>query len=158
MVLQEPFPDGRSQNRNLNLYKNLFTNEETEVNSGFFLFHKKHNHMGKTPHQFTFNFSYMYLTDYEKLMWYLKILLEFLRADMFCCTFEKKKFLFEGWTYWNFIQTQDLLKFYYSKLLVLKRATFERIAGESSPVGDKSWHSGIDRTYLDPQQIATSES
>lgn len=48
-----------------------------------FCFTQKHNHMGKTPCQFTFNFSYIYLTEYEKLMWYLKIFQEFLRADMF---------------------------------------------------------------------------
>lgn len=52
-------------------------------------------------------------------MWYLKTLLEFLKYCMFK---KKKRFLFKDWTYWNFIQRQDLLKFYYSKLLVLKRA------------------------------------
>lgn len=31
-----------------------------------FCFIHKHNHMSKTSHQLTFNFSYMYLTDYVK--------------------------------------------------------------------------------------------
>lgn len=48
-----------------------------------FCFMQKHNHMSKTPHQLTFNFSYMSLTDYGKFTWYLKILLEFLRENMF---------------------------------------------------------------------------
>lgn len=68
--------------------------------------------MGKTLCQFTFNFSYMYLTDYEKLMCYLKIVLSFLRAAMFCNTFcclfkkiiQKKKEIL--------IQRLDLLELY----------------------------------------------
>lgn len=48
-----------------------------------FCFVQKHNHMSKTPNQLTFNFSYMYLTNYGKFTWYLKILLQFLRANMF---------------------------------------------------------------------------
>lgn len=48
-----------------------------------FCFMQKHNHMSKTPYQLTFNFSYTYLTDYGNATWYLKILLEFLRANMF---------------------------------------------------------------------------
>lgn len=31
-----------------------------------FCFIQKHNHMSKTPNQLTFNFSYMYLTNYGK--------------------------------------------------------------------------------------------
>lgn len=73
--------------------------------------------------------------------------------------FKKKEegLLIKGWAYGNFIQRHNLMKFYYSKLLVLKHAIFERIAGESSYAGDETWHCGIDRTYLDPQQIESQQ-
>lgn len=78
MKLQELFPAVRSQNRNLN----LFTNEETEANSGFFLFYTEtRSHDGNIPSQFTFNYNHVYLKDYGTLIRYLNILIKVLRAD-----------------------------------------------------------------------------
>lgn len=127
-----------------------------------FCFIQKHNHRGKTPHRFAFNFSYMYLTDHEKLTRDLNILPEYLRAamlwNMFCCTFTRRRFPFKGGTYWNFIQRQDLLKFYYSKLLVLNVPPLRGLLVKAPLLTIKADNSSIDRTYLNPQQTATSES
>lgn len=49
------------------------------------------------------------------------------------------------------------MKFYYTKLLALKCATFKRTPGQSSSSRKKSWCGGISRTYLDAQQAVNSE-
>lgn len=77
---------------------------------------------------------------------------------MFCCMFTRKRFLFKGWTYWNFIQRQDLLKFYYSKLLVLNVPPLRVLLVKAPLLTIKVDNSSRDRTYLDPQQRATSDS
>lgn len=49
------------------------------------------------------------------------------------------------------------MKFYYTKLLALKRATFKRTAGQSSSSRKESWCGGIPRPYLNAQQTVNSE-
>lgn len=67
-MLQEPFPDVRSQNRNLNLLKICLPMKKQKPIQDYFCFTQEQSHDRKEPCQFAFNFSHKYLTDYRKLM------------------------------------------------------------------------------------------